>query len=280
MRVGMAWIAVWLLPVAGCVESIPLGSECPERFAHCASKDIDIEDVRPNIKPDGSVRVPQRPMHPLDGGSSLDGALVANDADTLSEDAASPPRDGGAEPTIANGSFELTRGRPGLLAIEVLERFTTTRVDPWRVCWLGFSVLTSASPVRGGAPSIEPSDGASFIENELMFGPMRGALAQTLARPLVRGERYGFRIDVRASQGADTTLELWGTSMDCMAHAKLADVGPVPTGGWESRCLSFVAPSDYTQVMLVPVGRTGDRIADRDGARVFFDNLRDDPSCR
>lgn len=279
MRVGMAWIAaVGLLPVASCVESIPLGSECPERFANCSARDPEIEDVRPSVRtPDGGRT---RPIRPLDSGlaDGLDGGLGTGAAlDAEARDAGLAPTSvADAGPVIANGSFELTRGRTGLLALEVLERLTSTRIDPWKACWIGFGVLSSASPVRGGAPGVVPTQGETFMENELMFAVMRGGLTQPLTRTIARGERLGLRIDVRASQGADATLELWGGQLACMPSAKLADVGIIPSERWESRCLSVTAPSDLSYLMLIP----GSRTPDRDGERVFFDNLREDPSCR
>jgi len=284
MRVGLGRVAAGLGLIAGCIESIPLGTECPEQYAHCTDAPRTNAADRANDA---------TPKNERDAGS-LD-AAVALDAGTTSPpppppppqalDASTPePLDAGNTgvlfPPLRNGTFQLTRGRVGMLGIEPIEHFSRGGVEPWSACGLGLSVLESASPVRGSPEqTVVPTDGQHFIESELLI-TARAGITQALPAPLERGRRYAFRIDVQASDRAEVVLDVVGATNTCMPATRLATIDDVPAREWASRCVTFTAPKDVDirHIMLVP-STPGREIIHLEGARLFFDNLREDPRC-
>jgi hypothetical protein len=264
-RLGM--LACAAFPLLACVETVPLGSECP-RGVPCVdgSFPIGLDGAldAAAIAPDTS------PPSPADGasdGSSLDaGRLGAAEA-------------GVRFPALANGQFEVTSGDPGPLAFELLDPLPLgfTLAEPWAACRPGYSAVTSAKSDRSlEAPDVFATEGAVFIESELGLGTRVGGLRQTLATPLRTGERYGFRIDVRASKGARVALRLWGAYLDCVQSVELAASEEL-SERWTGICLRFTAPAELPQLMLLPDNL--DNLAEGLGARLFLDNLRADPAC-
>lgn len=265
--------------LSGCLEAVSLGSECPARFSRC----------EPNIEgppdgPDGSPRDASLPSMAMDAGfvdvrppldASLDGAsepsVDASGDASVGEPVDASALDGGAAPLfpeLRNGSFELTRGRPGEIAYSPIDPIPlgTNLIEPWGACRIGFSALESSQGVL-------PRDGAVFVEADLSFIGVSG-LRQTLVTPMRGGTRYGFAIDVRASAGADLALQVSASQVDCVAGVKLAESGRISTVGWQRVCLSFVPLIDTPQLLLQPVARGLDT-----NGRLFFDNLRADPTC-
>ena len=270
---------------AGCHESVLLGSQCPEFVDRC-----DQIVVGPPGDPDAAGLDAAFPDGGIDSGVSgplLDGSLDATPGDAA--DATPPGRadagldaallDGGAGvlfPALRNGSFELTRGRPGDIAYSPIDPIPlgTNLIEPWGACRTGFSALESADSSPGsGRQDVLPREGAVFVQSEVA-GIGTSGLRQTLETPMRGGLRYGFAIDVRASVGADLTLVISASQIDCVSGAKLADTGPISDQGWQRVCLSFVPLIDTPQLLLQPMARGLDG-----SGRVFFDNLRSDPSC-
>jgi hypothetical protein len=265
--------------LSGCLEAVSLGSECPGRIERCDHK---VEG--PGDQPDGSRPPSMPPMGNIDSGmtnmqpgtdASLDagtGAMADGSADaSWSEQPDADGLDGGETaqfPALRNGSFELTRGRPGDIAYSPIDPLPlgTNLVEPWGACRSGFSALESSQGVL-------PRDGAVFVEADLSFIGVSG-LRQTLATPMRGGTRYGFAIDLRASTGAELTLQVSASQVDCVAGVKLAESGRVSDQDWQRVCISFVPAVDTPQLLLQPVALGLDT-----SGRLYFDNLRDDPTC-
>lgn len=264
--------------LSGCLEAVALGSQCPARFDRC-EPNID----GPAGDPDGS-RGPDIPSMGVDASfpdvrPPLDASLDATKgplADAASDASSGEPDasmlDGGGEPplfpALRNGSFELTRGRPGEIAYSPIDPIPlgTNLIEPWGACRIGFSALESDQ-------SVLPRDGAVFVEADLSFIGVSG-LRQTLATPMRAGTRYGFAIDVRASAGADLALQVSASQVDCVAGIKLAESARASNQGWQRVCLSFVPLIDTPQLLLQPVARGLET-----SGRLYFDNLRADPTC-
>lgn len=264
--------------LSGCLEAVSLGSQCPARFDRC-------EPIfeGPTGGPDGSLG-PAMPPLGLDAGvinvsPPLDGSLDATTGPLVDATSDAPSSEGsdaslvdGGEPplfpALRNGSFELTRGRPGEIAYSPIDPIPlgTNLIEPWGACRIGFSALESSQGVL-------PRDGEVFVEADLSFIGVSG-LRQTLAMPMRGGTRYGFAIDVRASVGADLALQVSASQVDCVAGVKLAESARVSTQGWQRVCLSFVPLIDTPQILLQPVARGLDT-----SGRLYFDNLRADPTC-
>lgn len=219
--------------------------------------DASFPDVRPPL--DASLDATKGPL-----------ADAASDASSGEPDASM--LDGGGEPplfpALRNGSFELTRGRPGEIAYSPIDPIPlgTNLIEPWGACRIGFSALESDQ-------SVLPRDGAVFVEADLSFIGVSG-LRQTLATPMRAGTRYGFAIDVRASAGADLALQVSASQVDCVAGIKLAESARASNQGWQRVCLSFVPLIDTPQLLLQPVARGLET-----SGRLYFDNLRADPTC-
>ncbi len=184
-------------------------------------------------------------------------------------------------PALENGSFAITRGVAGPLAYEPIDPLAigTNLAEPWAACRPGFSVVESANASDGlPAVTVVSSDSTTFVEADLGVIDILDlmGLRQALQTPLRAGERYALRVDVRASLGANATLELWASYVDCVPAIRLASVGAISDSDWRSVCLSFVAPMDIPELILAPSRlSTVDNIA----ARVFFDNVRPGPDC-
>lgn len=288
MYAAHGFVGAGLLLVYGCVEGVPLGTECPEYTSRCrvvspVSSGLPDASRAPRGRLDASTVAPDL----------LDAALAPTVPGDIASDGGEPSAsvlDAGADasagalfPELRNGSFEPTQGRFGPLALPVLSATPiaplvgSAQVEPWVACRMGFAVESGAeSDRRTGASDVSPSDGRAFIEASASMNMQRGGLRQTLARPLRQGARYAFRIDLRASSHAEIALEVWGSFYDCLPMAKLAEVTTSKGDGWHSRCAPFTAPANLTQIVLVPTLRGGEAA---DSPRLFFDNVRADPEC-
>jgi hypothetical protein len=266
-------VAAAVLLLSGCVEAIALGTQCPGA----------LDCVGDGPSPDS----PGKPGSPL---TAIDGAVVGpngidggqqrpDDAGDLSDAAAAGPVPSGAPvvfPGLENGSFSVTRGGFGNLAYSPIEPIPlgVNLAEPWSACGFQVSVLASAESMRNsGTFDVLPTDGSGFVEANVGVPALQG-LRQNPPVPIKQGVRYGFSIDVRAAVGADVTLELWGSFVDCVEGVKLADVGKLPEQ-WTRMCVSFESRTDLPQLLLKPSARgfgNGD-------SRVFFDNIRAVRSC-
>jgi hypothetical protein len=258
--------AYLLLAHVGCIDGVTLGRECLERTGDCAPLQLG---------------EPGSPI-PMIDASFFDAPPTLLDArvDDAAPDAYVEPLDAGRPATLPleNGSFELTGGRYGALALEAFDPIPLggNVSAPWAACRLGFSVLQSADAERGsGAGDVTPREGAALIEGDVGIAAALSGLQQRLPSPLVGGVRYAFRVDARAAAGSAVTLELRGTNINCSAGTKLSDLGAL-SESWTSSCVSFVAPADFTTLVLMPAARGTSRVAT---PRVFFDALRRDDSC-
>jgi hypothetical protein len=257
-----------LLAHVGCIDPVLLGREC-----------ATVSDCLEQEKPDGP------PVGPMDA-ATFDAAKgivdagvddAAADAGDAQPAAAIDAGDAPLYPALENGSFELTKGNYGGLALAAFEPIPigSNVAEPWAACSTGYSVLQSADATRNsGARDVLPRDGDGFIQADFGFTGV-GGLRQSLITPLRSGQRYAFRIDARAAVGSGVTLELWGSNLSCVGASKLADLGTLPES-WSSQCVSFVAPSDFSQLMLLPAMRGASTMPP---ARLFFDALRRDDSC-
>jgi hypothetical protein len=265
--------ALAVLSLSGCIEEVALGSQCEEKTScpRVVSRDGGVIIGSPITLLDGSAR----------GGAGRPGQL---DASTAVHDGAvglATPIDPNAPPTfpgLQNGTFSVTRGDFGSVAYAPIDpvQLGITLVEPWSACGFGVSVLATAESMRGsGQEDVLPSEGDSFVEAQLGSVAFRG-LRQTLSEPLEPGVRYAFRLDARAAVNGGVTLEIWGSLVDCVGGEKLTDLGRLPEDHWQSLCVSFVPLMPATELLLQPVLRGP---ASNGDTRVFFDNVRADPSC-
>jgi hypothetical protein len=256
-----------LLAHAGCVDPVTLGREC--LLGDCTSA---LEPTRPD---------PPASMLDASFFDASPGILDAS-ADAEPDATAEPEALDAGRPVpleVENGSFEKTGGSYGALALEAFDPIPlgANLSAPWAACRLGFSVLERADSVRGsGARDVAPRDGQAFLEADLGIGWALSGLQQRLLEPLEAGKRYAFRIDARAAAGSAVTLEVRASNNSCVAGTKLTDLGAL-SEAWTSQCVSFVAPADFTTLMIMPAARGTSSVAP---ARVFFDALRRDDGCR
>ncbi|MDB4976629.1 MAG: hypothetical protein JWN48_4970 [Myxococcaceae bacterium] len=268
--------ALALLLLTGCVEPVALGSQCAELAESCPSTSglRPADPGAPLLSLDATVVAPPVDIVRPDGavlGPVLDGSVTLP-----------PSMDGGTAlrglfPELRNPSLELTRGVPGNLAYSPLDPIPlgVNLAEPWSACGFGVSVLRSTDAARGSnLDDVKPTDGPGFVETNLGLPALQG-LRQTLGSPMKKDVRYSFMVDVRAAVGADVTLEVWGSFVDCVGAVKLTDLGNVPEV-WQTKCVAFVPPMDLPQLFLQPSVRSSDTNAD---LRMFFDNLRSDPRC-
>ncbi len=286
----------------GCVESVPLGGECPGGLKSCPDQftspddpargpeaglgdtsslaDAALDAWRGGLEAGNALDGEAPPVAQLDAARAVDADVADAPEDTALGVDAWPSETSASFPALQNGSFTLTGGNPGELALAPIDPLAigTNLADPWAACRTGFNVVEHADVVQGsGAAEVLPSDGATFVESNL--GPIDlidlAGLRQTLQTPLRSAERYALRIDVRAAQGAHVTIELWSSFVDCLPAVKLADVGDIADSGWQSVCVSFVAPSDVPELILLPRER-----ADSADPRVVFDTIRPGLDCQ
>ncbi|MDB4990351.1 MAG: hypothetical protein JWN04_5529 [Myxococcaceae bacterium] len=275
-------VAVALLLLMGCSQAVELGSRCP---AVTSVDDVcqpaanaPSDTGAPLVSVDAAVAAPPSPPTLLDGAATgpSDGGVVTTDANVKGPS----HLDGsvhGILPALQNHSFELTRGSPGALAYSPIDPVPlgVNLAEPWSACGFGVSVLQNADSTRNsGANDVLPTNGPGFVEANLGVPALQG-LRQTLSSPLKGDVRYSFMIDVRAAVGADVTLEVWGSFVDCVGAVRFTSVGKVPEY-WQSVCVAFVPPMDVPALFLQPSLRSSDTNGD---LRIFFDNIRSDPNC-
>jgi hypothetical protein len=265
-------LAFVLLPwFSACIEAVTIGRECVVNLGLCEREDAPPPSAPLDASLDAQTRVSDASSY--EEPDAGDAAGASADASTV--DGALPSA--ALFPGLRNGSFEVTRGQPGALAFEPVDSVPLggTLADPWAACFFGFSALAISESTRGsGTQDVRPTEGAVLVEADVGVTGLSG-LRQRLSAPLQVGQRYGFRIDVRATPDAAIELELWGAYFDCARDTKLAQV-PLPGDGWSSVCVSFEASRDFSQLMLLPVNRG----VPGGSPRAFLDNLRADPSCR
>lgn len=268
-----ACISALLVLAVACEESLQLGSECSDAFAPC-------HEV-PGREAAAADEMESEPEASSSADMDSDGD---RGADTERPDAVrepdpdappAPSRTGAIEEHVENGALELTRGVAGPVASETSSALglEANVIAPWSACRPGFSAVQSSYAVRRDADSVEvlPREGAAFVEAAINDDGFLG-ITQRLKRPLERGGRYAFRVDVRASAGAEVGLEFWSAALHCFPTMRLAET-PAVQDSWRSVCVVLEPSWLETQELIV-------RAVGRPGTRVFFDHLRSDPGCR
>lgn len=262
--------------LAGCVETVGLGSECPPDALVCEPSAEDRPRPGPFAGIDASVGEPT----PMQG-----------DALTGSDPVPFPERDAGeaaidvdasvAVPALANRSFELTQGQPG--NVSSVNLFTA--IAPWFACTTPVVGTTPLGAVRAertiaqSAPStdIVATDGQGFASIRYLLNVLQVPLAQTLGAPLKAGRPYAFAIDVRTpSKNANLSLQVRGAN-DCLGALGtpelLAEV-PVSEGDWQRVCVAFTPARDHTMLMLQV--SSNPQVTDD---LLLFDNIREAADC-
>ncbi len=264
-------LCVWLVLTvcAGCESKIALGSECPPFGVECLERmprgdgDANGPDVGGD-DPNGDDGGPSDPGDEVDGQVGLPmggGAIVPSSR----------------FPAFKNGGLEITAGSTdgGLLS------YLAVRASPWLSCSTpGFGAgaysradLRANMPVGAPAPEdiLAPTEGKGLIN----MPPDGRTLAQTLAEPLMAGERYAFMVDIASTRGTtDIVLEVLGGTGSCFAPELLTMTAPATPGVWSSRCIRFVPTKNYRSIEFSASSPTT-----ATGSRLFVDNIRDDPSC-
>lgn len=263
-----------LFTALGCKETVALGSECPPLGKTCITPH---RPLAPSGLPDGGT--------PGDG-SAFEAGTQPGDAGEYSSDAAggAPPGASVATLRVANPSFELTAGTEGEVAL--LES-NQDALSPWYTCTGGLSVVTAADvrnrPVGEPEPDeiVAPADADTFVSTTFFFsGPIAAPLLQKLDKPLRKGERYAFVLDIASASGGanNLKLEVWGAHARCSPEKELGVSRTIKDSeGWVSICFAFTPDDDYEELMLQALSTTG--LVDS-GSRLFFDHLRTDPACK
>lgn len=266
------------------MDQVVLGSACPADAALCTTDGAEL----PGNGSGSGDPTADSAMSP-NGAANRDGGSVRADGgrpwyvppagNAGFADAGDALANADITERMQNLSFELTRGSFGALAYSPVDPVPLglNLVEPWGACRTGFNVVESAESVRGSnRKDVLPRSGESFIDADLSFSPGRSGLRQDLAYPLRAGTRYSFLIDVRvSSDNEDGTLEIWSSQLDCLPTNKLAEITPISSRDWQTVCVSFLAPTDVWQLVLVPNVRS---LVATSG-RLFFDNIHSDESC-
>lgn len=261
-----AWLGTLLVLTVACVERLELGSECsdvPEACRDQPGREAAASSTETESEREATSAVnTDRDDDSHAGSARPDAPRAARMA-------------GPIEDYVENGEFELTRGLGGPLGLE-LETSSSIAlgenfIAPWSVCRTGFSGVQSSYAVRGDADSAEvlPREGEAFVEAAIGVEDFSG-LKQLLKQPLERAARYAFRVDLRASAGADVALEFWSSAIPCLPTLRLARTAVVGDT-WRSVCVVLEPPLETHELIIKPVGKLG--------TRAFFDNLRSAPDC-
>ncbi|HEY6881347.1 MAG TPA: hypothetical protein VI299_25150 [Polyangiales bacterium] len=234
-----------LCAVTGCVEDVPIATDCPpERVGRCVVElDADIVVIPSDDDPGER-----------DAGAKTD-ALVPPDA---GPNYVMPP--------LVNPSFEFAS--PNNVPGDVTTLTTPfTNIDPWYTCQpLGGQVSNSVTAVRAetglskgdteGAPKVDvaPTDGKTFVTIGYLVNILPFPLLQVLAEPLHPGQRYAFVLDVLAtSQAAQLAVELRANNEGCLGpttQRALFTSDPVTSLTWHPLCVSFTAPTELSRLIL------------------------------
>jgi hypothetical protein len=277
-RLRFAW-SLGLLSVLGCSELVSLGTVCPEGNGICAvPEDAALlpADVGP-LPADGGVAVPVAEAG-ADVNDAGQGPQLAPDADVPVVEPLV------AFPQLRNGDFALTNGAPG--DVTYLSVPTATLIAPWFTCQpIGAgdgiatavraesSVTLADSETPPGAMVGAPDGSETFVSIRHLVTLVDLPLVQRLAEPLRQGQRYAIAVDVRTGNtDALLSLQLRGGNADlCLSTSSqsvLAETDPITQVGWQTVCLPFVAPLDYTHLIL---SVKSELLRD---ARLFFDHMR------
>jgi len=258
------WCVAPVLVLAGCLETIALGYECPDQLDSCvdAARDGGARGASP--APTGSIPV-------------ADASTV--DAGTRSQPgAAADASVEGQFPRLENASFEAPIPEADGALLD------TNRIPPWRACDISWLLVSSAFVQRpGGTRDIElqPTDGSYFLESVVSSREPQAPLYQQLEAPLARG-RYALRVDVQTANDADISVALW-TGPACDPSRRLDVSARILPGRWQQVCLSFEVAAGMTVETLMLAATSG--TSEMSGTRVYYDNLRamdgarPDPDC-
>lgn len=271
--------------LSGCIEAIPLGSECPSAPGVCQPMGLDAGRGASSTGPS----TPPHDAAPADAARAPIEAAVPPESD--------PPEDAGGPrqlllPALDNLSFEFTGSEPGDVTVIGPNR---SIIAPWYTCQpIGGGKAGPLSAVRAeravlivdardadasvAIDSIQPTDGDTFVSEQYFAGLLSVPLVQQLAEPLRAGEEYGFAIDVRATGPMPRlALSVYGADGGCLpsgnAHL-LAIVQPERVRKWQTVCVRFVAPLPHTHLFF---SVTSDSLLN--GDRLFIDNIRQTAEC-
>jgi len=279
-----------LPPVAGCTELVALGSECPAGDKVCAV-----------LLGDGGVRVPDVN---LPGAVSDAGRAPGSDSAVRDARVPRPVEDGGlttppsglSKFEVGNGAFSLITGSPGDVTAVSLP--TITGIQPWFTCQPiggGPNVTTAVraentvtlgigetmpgdvvlAPNAVDPPNaVDARDTDTFVSIRHLVTLVDLPLLQRLPVPLLQNHRYALAIDVRTGNAdALLSLQLRGGNVgdSCVGasgQTTLAETDPITSPAWQTVCLPFTAPVEYTHLVL---SVKSELLTD---ARLFLDNLR------
>jgi hypothetical protein len=281
--------SIFALCVAtGCVENVPLGTECLPGQAGPCIVELDSGDRDPPVEgpPDADMPDTAAPPRPdVDAGTPPDAAASDAGGETVS-----PP------PPLANFSFDFSSPNSIPGSVTSLSNLTSlTAISPWYTCQaiaqLGVNGVRAETGLAAGAiegapaASVEPSEGKTFV-TIAYSGILTVSLLQQLATPLRAGQRYAFALDVLATRAsAQLSLEVHANEQGCLGGAShtLFKSPPITSSSWSTVCVSFTSPADLPYLVLtvepnpelMDGGTAGSLIA----PRLAFDRLREATSA-
>jgi hypothetical protein len=254
------WCVAAGLLLTGCLETIPLGRECPDQLDSCVDADIPRTSRDPTAQSSDDAG-------PVDAGPTRDARV----------DAAQDEPVAAQFPALENSSFEEGDTQLGpVVSDEVL--------PPWRVCDVASWRLTDFASVQrpsGNAElRVQPSDGMRFLETVVTNAGEPALIYQPLRAPLPRG-RYAMLVDVQAADDLGVTIALW-SGPACALTRRLDVSARIVPGRWQQVCLTFEVTPSVSIDGLMLVASVGD--VTMSGTRVYIDNVRadtdrPDPSC-
>jgi len=270
-----AWLLSAILPTLGCSELVSLGTMCPDGNGICAvgedaARPVDAEPVSPN---DSGTTTPRRDAGTVDGG-----APEPTDAGRA------PITDAVVFPLIRNAGIELTDVVHGDVTTVSLP--TATTIAPWFTCQpigagpgLATAVRAEGSTTLAdnetpaGEVVTSPDGSDTFVTIRHLVTLVDLPLIERLAEPLRQGQRYAIAIDVRpGNSDAQLSLQVRGGNAEEVCNAPsqtvLAETDPITDPRWQTACLPFTTPVDYTHLILSV------KSAVLRDARLFFDNIR------
>lgn len=254
------WCVAAGLLLTGCLETIPLGRECPDQLDSCVDADI-----RTSKEPTGQAN--EDAGLPVDAGSARDARV----------DAASDEPVAAQFPALENSSFEEGDTQLGPVVSDAV-------LPPWRVCdvasWRLTDFATVPRPSGNAELRVQPSDGTRFLETVVTNADEPALIYQPLPMPLARG-RYAMLVDVQAADDLDVTLGLW-SGPACALTRRLDVSARIVPGRWQQVCLAFEVTPSVSIDGLMLVASVGD--VTMSGTRIYIDNVRPDtgrpdPSC-
>jgi hypothetical protein len=285
-HLGLRWAALVLL--AGCSDTISLGSECPQQLGPCVQSGLDASVEPTTVPPPPPVAVVDARVTVMDSARPVPDA--GSPVPPMPSQDAGPTSSRALLPALRNRSFEIVDGgAPGAVAAISLVPGTAS-IQPWHTCQAFAAdrviamkasteeALPTTTP-DGGAPELVlPRDGRAFVTAQppVGFDLLVLPLIQKLEEPLRAGQRYAFGLDVRTTGDLAATLLVRGTNGEdgCrQVQEGLTRSEPILSDEWQSLCFEFVPPFDYTHLLLQA---NFELLSD---SSLYFDNLRPLEGC-